>query len=869
MRVPFVGRVVGLCGRHAKLVVLVALAAGVAAGFYSVNHFRMNTNVETLISANAPWRQRQIAFDAAFPQQHNVIVAVVDGATPERAEEGAAALAAALAQNKYLFPLVRRPDANAFFEHDGLMLLPLADVKSSMDQLIAAQPFLGALASDPSLRGIMDSLSTALLGVIHGQTKLGNLAGPLSAFSATLNTIADGKPAFMSWRSMVTGGHPGLRETRRFIQIKPRLNFDALEAGADATAVIRATVARLHLTPDQGVRVRLTGSVPMADEEFATLAEHAGWMALLMMSVVVAMLWLAVHSLRLIFAILLAVLTGLAITMAIGLLFIGAFNVISVAFIALFVGLGVDFGIQFCVRYRAERHMHDDLDAALQGAGIRVGGALMLAAVAIAAGFLSFLPTSYAGVAELGFVAGTGMLVTFALSITFLPALLKLLRPGGEPDEIGFRQLAPFDGILTKGRAFVIAIAVLIGIGGLVLLPELQFDFNPLDLRSPKVESVATALDLMKNPETSPNTINVLAPTHEAEEALLPRLAALPQVSQVLTIDTFVPTQQKEKLALIADAASLLDTTLDPFMTKPPPSDAEVVASMQATAQQLLTAAGSDKSQAASDARSLAAALRRLAHGSPELRAQAAQALVPGLQTMLAQAAATLQPQPVTIKSLPPDLVQDWIAPNGAYRIQVSPTGDANNNAVLRRFTAAVRTVAPSATGTPISIQEAGNTIVRAFVEAGILSFLSIAILLAIALRKALDVALALVPLLLAGIETLATCVVIGLPLNYANIIALPLLFGIGVAFDIYFVMAWRAGSRNLLQSPLTRAVILSAGTTASAFGTLWLSSHPGTASMGQLLAISLAWILATVLFLLPALLEQFAPNEGLSRAKS
>lgn len=303
MRIPFVGRVVGLCGRHAKLVVLVALAAGIAAGFYSFNHFRMNTDVETLISANAPWRQRQIAFDAAFPQQHNVIVAVVDGATPERAEEGAAALAAALEQNKYLFPLVRRPDSNAFFEHDGLMLLPLADVKSSMDQLIAAQPFLGALASDPSLRGIMDSLSTALLGVAHGQTKLGDLARPLSAFSETLNTIADGRPAFMSWRSMVTGGHPGLRETRRFIQIKPRLNFDALEAGADATAVIRATVARLHLTPDQGVRVRLTGPVPMADEEFATLAEHAGWMALLMMSVVVAMLWLAVHSFRLIFAI--------------------------------------------------------------------------------------------------------------------------------------------------------------------------------------------------------------------------------------------------------------------------------------------------------------------------------------------------------------------------------------------------------------------------------------------------------------------------------------------------------------------------------------------------------------------------------------
>jgi hypothetical protein len=136
--------------------------------------------------------------------------------------------------------------------------------------------------------------------------------------------------------------------------------------------------------------------------------------------------------------------------------------------------------------------------------------------------------------------------------------------------------------------------------------------------------------------------------------------------------------------------------------------------------------------------------------------------------------------------------------------------------------------------------------------------------LLVIALRRLEDVAIALGPLVLAGILTLGTCAAIGLDLNFANIIALPLLFGIGVAFDIYFVMAWRSGTRRLLQSPLTRAVILSAGTTASAFGTLWLSSHPGTASMGELLAISLFWILATVLFLLPAMLAQATLREGL-----
>jgi uncharacterized protein len=150
----------------------------------------------------------------------------------------------------------------------------------------------------------------------------------------------------------------------------------------------------------------------------------------------------------------------------------------------------------------------------------------------------------------------------------------------------------------------------------------------------------------------------------------------------------------------------------------------------------------------------------------------------------------------------------------------------------------------------PVSILESGKTIVGAFVHAGIFALVSIAILLWIVLRRLGDVLLTLVPLLLAGLVTLEVCVLIGLPLNFANIIALPLLLGVGVAFKIYYIMAWRAGQTDLLQSSLTRAVIWSALTTATAFGSLWLSSHPGTSSMGKLLALSLAsTMLAAVLF--------------------
>jgi len=326
-------------------------------------------------------------------------------------------------------------------------------------------------------------------------------------------------------------------------------------------------------------------------------------------------------------------------------------------------------------------------------------------------------------------------------------------------------------------------------------------------------------------------------------------------VSQALTLASFVPDQQKEKLALIGDAANLLDSTLNPLDVSPPPSDADDIAAFKSMAGKLRAAAGSAQDKPARDARRLADALEATAKGGAPAIARAKEALEPGLKTMLGQVSDTLKAAPITVDNMPADVRASWIAADGTARIQVFPKDTSNDPVALAAFSDQVLNVAPNATGAPISIRESGKTIVGAFTEAGILSFIAISILLALVLRSVHDVLMTLAPLVLSGLLTLATCVVLGLRLNFANVIALPLLLGIGVAFNIYFVMSWRHGQRCFLASSLTRAVIFSAATTASGFGTLWLSTHPGTASMGELLMISLGWVLATTLFLSPALL--------------
>ncbi len=854
------------CARYPRVVVSIAGVLTCAALLHVVHNIAIDTDSARLISSRVAWRQNEAVFDAAFPLRTDLIAIVIDGATPEIAERASAVLTERLAARSDLLHHVRRPDGGPFFERNGLLFLDTDELSRTTEQLVAAQPVLGTLAADPSVRGLMSTLQLALSGVQHGETTLDALGPGLSALAATLESVRSDHATPLSWRAMLGGRASDPRELRRFILAQPILDFTALQPGERATHLIRDAAHAAGLDPEHGVRVRLTGNVPMADEEFATLQDHAGFNASVMLFALLAMLWLAVRSVRATIAIVASLIVGLVLTAALGLLIYGVFNLISVAFAVLFVGLGVDFGIQYAVSYRANAHLESDRAMALRRAALEVGMSLALAATAIAAGFFAFEPTEYRGVSELGVIAGIGMLIAFLASITLLPALLKLFRVRGMRGGMELGALAGVDRYLGSHRRGVLIGASAAAVVSLASLPFLRFDFNPLHLRSSKSEAVATLIDLAGDPRTTPNTIDVLAPSLDAATAMGDRLSALPEVSQVLTLASFVPENQEAKLALIADAALLLEPTLNPTIIKPAPGDDENARAMRESARALQQAATQNSaSGAAADATRLARVLDQLADG-PALRRQALQdALIPGLQTTLTQLRAALRAAPVSVSTLPADLVEDWVAHDGRARIEIFPReavdqersirADANEDESSRRFIAAVRRIAPEATGTPVSIQESARTIVRAFIQAGVWALLAIAALLVLVLRRARDVLITLASLLLGGLVTLGFCVLLNIPLNYENIIALPLLFGIGVAFNIYFVIAWRHGAHNLLQTSLARAVLFSALTTATAFGSLWLSSHPGTASMGKLLALSLACTLAAALLVLPALL--------------
>ena len=854
MLTSIVVTVVKACTRFAFATVLLALILAVAAGFYTARNFSINTDINTLISSKLDWRQRDNQFDRAFDRD-STILAVVDAPTPELTSAAGAALKQKLSHDTKHFQSVEALGSGEFFEKNGLLFLPQAEVARLTSQFASAAPLIEIMAGDPSLRGLTGALETGLVGIKRGEFKLDGTARPFTQIADTVEHVLKTGSGTFSWRELVSDKPLTDADRRSFIELKPVLDFNALEPGKAATDAIRQAASDLNLSGEYGARVRLTGPVPIANEEFATVADGAVVNGVGTVLVVLFILWMALHSTKIISAVFINLFVGLSITTAVGLMMVGSLNLLSIAFAVLFVGLGVDFGIQFSVRYRSERFKSNDLQTALVQAAEYVAVPLSLAAMATAAGFLSFLPTDYKGVSELGEIAGVGMLIAFLSSITVLPALLSLLNPPGEKEAVGYAFLAPVDHFLEKHRVGIIVGTLVVAVAGLPLLYFLRFDFNPINLRSPKVESIATFLDLRKDPNTGANAINVMTNSDEDARKIAARLEKVPEVLRVMSLESFVPDDQPAKLKLIAQGAKVLDPALNPDSIDPAPSDQENVQALNESAESLRKVAGDATGPGAVASRRLADALSKLAGSSEAMRNKTQAVFVTPLNIVFDQLRNSLQAQPVSLQTLPADLVASWKTKDGLQRVEALPRGDPNDNDTLRKFAGAVLAAEPNAIGGPVSILKSGDTVVRAFIHAGLWALIVISLLLWLALRRLTDVMLTLVPLLVAGAVTLEICVLIGLPLNFANIVALPLLLGVGVAFKIYYVTAWRAGRTNLLQSSLTRAIFFSALTTATAFGSLWLSSHPGTASMGKLLALSLVMTLAAVLLFQPALM--------------
>ncbi|MGB9151915.1 MAG: MMPL family transporter [Alphaproteobacteria bacterium] len=849
--------IVDFSRRFAKLVVGAMLLLSLIMGGYVAGHIKINTDINQLLSGDLVWRQREKQLESAFPQKVDNLIIVIDGNTAGDADAAASVLAQKLSAMPDKFTLVSQPDALPFFRSNGLLFLSEPELAATLDQIAQAQPMLGTTISDPSLRGFLGMIGMMMQGIQVGLTdppQIQQIERTLAAVRDTINAANAGQDLPLDWAKMMPPSPNAARELRRFIVTKPVLDYSALEPGEAATKTIRKLATELGLTPQYGIHMRLTGPVALNDEEFASVAHGTGIATVLSGVLVIGLLFLAMRSWRIVLPIALTLCAGLIASTAFAAAAVGSLNLISVAFAVMFIGIAVDFGIQFGVRYRDQHHQPPDHAEALRRTAKVIALPLAMAAGSTALGFLSFIPTAYRGVSELGLIAGVGMIIAFVLNVTLLPALMTLTRPPAERQSIGYGGLAWLNNFLARQRRVIIPCIILLAVAALAIASQVRFDFDPLDLKDPKTESVSTMFEAMQDNDSDAYAAQLLEPTLQDAQQIGTTLSQLPEVDHVMTLASFVPDGQDKKLAMIADTTALLAPTFALPHQPAPTDEANLIAIRRASAILHQT---DDKLPGA---QTLADALDRLAaHYTPEKLKRAQDNIIGPLQAKVTEIQNMVHGHRVTFSDIPPELKRDWVTPDGQALVEIFPKrGDDNNPRdlkMLTRFIDAVQKLEPNVSGTPVSIRESGRTIISAFVHAGIYAVLSIALLSFIVLRRPRDVGLMLAPLVIAGALTLATITLIHLPLDFANIIALPLLLSLGVSYAVYFVFYMRTGRRDFLQSSMARAVLFSAATVLVAFSSLCFSAHPGTHGMGELLTIALLYSLVCTFLMLPVLL--------------
>ena len=851
--------------RHARSIVWGNLALSLILAAYAAMNLGVNADNMRLLDPDLPFQQAAAGFQENFSSLDDSLLIVIDARSGTQAQESADLLAAALAEQTDLFTGVFEPGSGGFFERHGLLYRSPDDLEAFADQMAAYQPILAELSRDPSLMNLTSMLERGFAEGVGGDESATEFSGIFDRIGdASVEVFAE-YPVAVSWQDLMMEGSAIDPGSRRVVIAEPILDFEAVLAASPAMESIRSTAQDLGLVADRGIELRITGNPALSVEEMIGLFWDVGVSGILSFMIVLVAIFFAFGSARLSLAAGATLVVGLVWTAAFAAATVGALNLISIAFAVLFIGLGVDFSIHLGMHFVAGLRAGLRPGEALQGAGREVGSSLILCTFTTAIGFYSFVPTDYLGVAELGLISGTGMFVILIQTVTFFPALSTLLV-GSRGKEL-FAKTSRFQfrvpAAVTNRPEVVVSLALLLGIVGVFLAPGARFDSDVVEMRDPRTESVEAFKDLLEDPRTSPWYIDAVADNLEEAEVLAARFEELPEVSEAITVRAYVPEDQTEKLEILADTSMLFDVPRSDRIASQGPTVEEQIAAIR-DLQRLLTESTvvqGDSTLALSGAKlnaMLGEFLAKVGNSPDPTEAvnRFEELLLGSFPDQFRRLQLALDPDEVRLETLPANLRERMLAPNGKARVQVFPSGNLGEGDAREIFVDAIRQVQPDATGVAVNLIEFGRATARSLVEALSLALILITVLLLLIWRKPLDAALVLLPLILAGVMTGAAMVVLDRAFNFANVIVLPLLLGIGVDSGVHLVHRAREAGRGkpLLESVTAHAVFWSALTTIVSFGSLALSAHRGIASLGLLLVVGLTITVLANLILLPAL---------------
>ncbi|MEO1253169.1 MAG: MMPL family transporter [Pseudomonadota bacterium] len=824
---------------------VVILASTGAAGWYAANNLTVNTDTSAMLDPDLPFQQRAIALREAFPQIKEDMIVIMRAASLDEADAYAADLRAAIAANKDDFSAVFAPAQEPFFEENGLMYLSEGELESRLTQMTRASGLIETLIQSPQLGTFFSTLAEN--DELAEQSDLGQET--LQALYAELGDVVEaslaGEVRPFSWMGALD---EELREKSvhtRLLYATPVLDYSRLQPAKAGIIALREEIEALNAKYDGRVETYITGDPALRVEELEAVTTGIGLSMGLSLILVTILLLLCYRSRSMTVMTLLSLIVTLVMTSAFAAATVGELNLVSVAFTVLLVGLGLDFAIHFLLHVQERRVAGQSNRDALKGAIHEVGPAIALAAPTTALAFLSFVPTRFDGIAQLGVIAGGGVIIAFLVSVTFLPAALKRLPQPTRPQREGAIR-AGFAAV-EKISGPVSVITVLIGVFALLLMPQVRFDADQMSLRNPASPSVKGFNFLFEDDETIPYRLTRLAGSEEEARASAAAAGALSTVAATRSLPDFVPEDQDAKLELIDFAAG---TLVFAFAAEPASVDGPPAREGVAVLKDRLDAAYSD-----GPAARLAALLGRLDAADDQTIARTEAAVFRFWPQLTDRLAAQLNADFIEVETLPENLRARYLSADGEWRVDILPEADVRDYEALRTFVDDVDGVLDDLTGGAYQSLKAGETISAAMLQATGIAFAIVSVFLFMLVGRARLVLLMLLPLALAAVLTAAAGVLLDIPFNYANVIVLPLLIGIGVDSGIHLVLRHEQveAGEGVYGTSTPRAVLFSALTTLASFGSLMLSPHRGTASMGELLTVAILFTLICTLVVLPA----------------
>ena len=837
-------------------IVLFAVLLCAGTSYYVYEHLAVNTNTAEMLSPDLPFQQNQRRIDVAFPQDAYTTLFVVDANSPEEATQSATKLVDLIRTQPERFDSVYIPTDNAFFRQQALLYLEPSDLETVAKQLTDAQPFIGYLAQNYSLDGLFDIIEQALN---EKQNALPMDLDPLLlAVDNTINAQLEGKSSALSWQNLLANNKLSQNANRVLVIAKPKLHFDEMLPADESQAAAR-NVAQKIMQENSGVRVRITGEAALEHEELESVSNGAEWAGIASLILVFVVQWVGFHSLRLLVITYIVLIMGLILTAGFAAITVGHLNVISIAFASLYIGLGVDYAVHICLYYRERKARGYSNIEAIHHSMSGVGASLFLCALTTALGFLAFIPTDYSGVSELGIISGGGIFIGLIISLTVLPALFCIL-PVNHPKPIKSAFAPQF--IVTFPFHYAKAIrvvSILLAIGACGVLMELRFDANPINLRDPQSESVSTIKELLKSKDESPFAVTGLANNLNEANALASKMKTLPAVHEAITLSSFMAENQDEKLAIIEDLNLMLGNQLENFNVTLPENHQQHDALVKFNEHLKLAIAEKAPNAPLETLQKLQSHVEIFLHNhtdEPAIYAQLEKNMLGLLPYTLEHLRTSLSATAFALNDIPEDLRSHWVSKDGLYKVLITPAKDQNIEANMKEFVAQLKSVDDAVSGLPIANEAGGNAVVKAFVQAFAGAFSAITLLLWAIYRRFSHMAIVIAPLMLAALLTGATNVLLDNPFNFANVIALPLLLGMGIDSSILIMHRLHFNKNedeNLLHSSTTRGIIFSSITTLCSFSSLSFTHHQGMASMGLLLSIGLFFTVICSLIVLPA----------------